>query len=83
MTSRDRWALAVDAATPAAMPLAQASPEVAARYGASYTVKPGDSLYGIARAHKVKFSELQQVNGISDPRRVNFVNAGALQENLP
>jgi murein DD-endopeptidase MepM/ murein hydrolase activator NlpD len=52
------------------MPLAQASPEIASRYNASYTVKPGDSLYGIARSHKVRFSELQQVNGISDPRRV-------------
>jgi murein DD-endopeptidase MepM/ murein hydrolase activator NlpD len=61
---------AVEAATPAPIPLAQASPEVAARYGASYTVKPGDSLYGIARSYKVRFSELQQVNGISDPRRV-------------
>jgi murein DD-endopeptidase MepM/ murein hydrolase activator NlpD len=61
---------AVEAATPAPVPLAQASPDAVARYGASYTVKPGDSLYGIARSHKVKFSELQQVNGISDPRRV-------------
>jgi murein DD-endopeptidase MepM/ murein hydrolase activator NlpD len=61
---------AVEAATPASVPLAQASPDVVAHYGASYTVKQGDSLYGIARSHKVKFSELQQVNGISDPRRV-------------
>ncbi|MFA5957847.1 LysM peptidoglycan-binding domain-containing protein [Hyphomicrobium sp.] len=61
---------AVEAARPAPVPLAPASPDVAARYGASYTVRPGDSLYGIARAHKVRFSELQQVNGISDPRRV-------------
>ncbi len=61
---------AVEAARPAAIPLAQASTEVAARYNASYTVKPGDSLYGIARIHKVRFSELQQVNGISDPHRV-------------
>ena len=61
---------AVEAARPAPVPLAQASPEVAARYNASYTVKPGDSLYGIAREHRVKVSELQQVNGISDPLRV-------------
>jgi murein DD-endopeptidase MepM/ murein hydrolase activator NlpD len=61
---------AVEAARPAPVPLAQASPDVAARYGASYTVKPGDSLYGIAREHNVRVSELQQVNGISDPRRV-------------
>jgi len=61
---------AVEAARPAPAPLAQASPETASRYNASYTVKPGDSLYSIARIHKVRFSELQQVNGISDPRRV-------------
>ncbi|MET0432449.1 MAG: peptidoglycan DD-metalloendopeptidase family protein [Hyphomicrobium sp.] len=61
---------AVESARPAAIPLAQAPSDVAARYNTSYTVKPGDSLYGIARTHKVKFSELQQVNGISDPRRV-------------
>jgi murein DD-endopeptidase MepM/ murein hydrolase activator NlpD len=61
---------AIDAARPAPAPLMQASPEVAARYNATYTVKPGDSLYTIARIHKVRFSELQQVNGISDPRRV-------------
>ena len=63
-------AKAVEAATPAPVPLAAASPDVVARYGATYTVKPGDSLYTIARAHKVKFSELQQVNGITDPRKV-------------
>lgn len=42
--------------------------DVSGRYGGTYTVKPGDSLYSIARANKVKFSELQQVNGITDPR---------------
>lgn len=61
---------AVESARPAPVPLDKASPEVAAKYSASYTVKPGDSLYGIARQHRVKISELQQVNGISDPRRV-------------
>ena len=63
-------AKAVEAATPAPVPLAAASPDVVARYGGTYTVKPGDSLYTIARAHKVKFAELQQVNGITDPRKV-------------
>lgn len=66
---------AVEAARPAPAPLAQAAPPVAARYNATYTVKPGDSLYGIARAHHVKFTELQQVNGIADPR---FVKPGAV-----
>jgi murein DD-endopeptidase MepM/ murein hydrolase activator NlpD len=69
-SSANAAAKAVEAATPAPVPLAAASPEVVARYGATYTVKPGDSLYTIARAHKVKFAELQQVNGITDPRKV-------------
>lgn len=63
-------AKAVEAATPLPAPLAPATPDVVANYNGTYTVKPGDSLYGIARSNKVKFAELQQVNGISDPRRV-------------
>jgi murein DD-endopeptidase MepM/ murein hydrolase activator NlpD len=63
-------ATAVESARPAPVPLASAAPNVVAQYGATYTVRPGDSLYGIARAHNVKFAELQQVNGITDPRRV-------------
>ncbi|WP_045835793.1 LysM peptidoglycan-binding domain-containing M23 family metallopeptidase [Hyphomicrobium sp. 99] len=63
-------AKAVEAATPLPAPLSPAAPDVASRYNATYTVRPGDSLYGIARSNKVKFAELQQVNGISDPRRV-------------
>lgn len=47
-----------------------ASPDTLSRYGGSYTVKAGDSLYNIARTYKVPFTELQQVNGISDVRRV-------------
>ena len=50
--------------------IAAPSADVAAKYNGTYTVKPGDSLYAIARAHKVNFAELQQVNGITDPRRV-------------
>ena len=46
------------------------SAEALARYSGIYTVKPGDSLYQVARANKVKFSELQNVNGITDPRKV-------------
>jgi murein DD-endopeptidase MepM/ murein hydrolase activator NlpD len=63
-------ARAVESARPAPVPLSQPAPEVADRYGASYTVKPGDSLYGIARMHGVKVAELQQVNGLADPRHV-------------
>lgn len=32
----------------------------------SYVVKSGDSLYGIARAHKIPVAELQRQNGITD-----------------
>ncbi len=61
----------VTAAAPATTAsIAVPSADVAAKYNGTYTVKPGDSLYAIARAHKVNFAELQQVNGITDPRRV-------------
>jgi murein DD-endopeptidase MepM/ murein hydrolase activator NlpD len=63
-------AKAVESARPAPAPLAEPRHDVAANYSATYTVKPGESLYGIARSHNVKFAELQQVNGITDPRRV-------------
>ncbi len=58
------------AAPPPAPIVAPTSAEVAAKYSGSYTVKAGDSLYNIARANKVPFAELQQVNGIADPRKV-------------
>ena len=60
----------------AAPPLAPApiSPPAAASasadWGGSYTVKPGDSLYAVARAHKVSLPDLQRVNGISDATKV-------------
>lgn len=38
--------------------------------GEAYTVKPGDSLYNIAARHKVKVTELQRLNGITDARAV-------------
>lgn len=63
-------AKAVESARPAPAPLAEPPHDVAANYNSTYTVKAGESLYGIARAHNVKFAELQQVNGITDPRRV-------------
>ncbi len=36
----------------------------------TYTVKQGDSLYQVARDHKVKLAELQSNNGIADARKV-------------
>jgi murein DD-endopeptidase MepM/ murein hydrolase activator NlpD len=64
------------ATTPAvvATPDVSAAPAVAAEapsdWTGSYTVKPGDSLYNVARSHKVKADELQRYNGISDVRKV-------------
>lgn len=58
------------AAPPAATAPAAVSPQTEAKYDGSYTVQPGDSLYAIARKHKVTFTELQQVNGIVDPLKV-------------
>ncbi len=60
----------LEAAAPAAAALSQPTAEQLAKYNGSYTVKPGDSLYAIARANRVNFAELQQVNGITDPRKV-------------
>lgn len=50
---------------PAAAP---AMTETAAASGApgTYTMKPGDSLYAIARQHKVKYADLQRHNNITD-----------------
>jgi murein DD-endopeptidase MepM/ murein hydrolase activator NlpD len=52
-----------------AAPAAAAEPAPSDWTG-TYVVKPGDSLYGIARANKLKFTDLQRFNGIQDVRRV-------------
>ena len=55
------------------LPKAEAPADVAAApsdWTGSYTVKPGDSLYQVARDHKVKLAELQANNAISDARKV-------------
>ncbi len=36
----------------------------------SYTVKPGDSLYAVARQNKVSLADLQRNNSIADPTKV-------------
>ena len=36
----------------------------------TYVVKNGDSLYAIARQHKIKFTDLQKYNAIQDVRKV-------------
>jgi len=40
------------------------------RYSGTYTVQPGDSLYGISRNFGVPVGELQRANGITDARGV-------------
>ena len=56
--------------TASVAPPPSVSPEVASRYGSSYTMKQGDSLYGLSRSYGVPVAELQQVNGITDTRAV-------------
>lgn len=71
-----RMAAVTPAALPQAAPAAAVvapsaiSPQADANYDGTYTVQPGDSIYAIARRHKVPFMELQQVNGIVDPLKV-------------
>jgi LysM repeat protein len=36
-----------------------------------YTVEPGDSLFGIAERFSLNMAELMNINGITDPDRVN------------
>lgn len=51
-----------------------AAPRVAAAapgdWDGSYTIQPGDSLYGIARTHKVRVADLQSANNITNPRQL-------------
>jgi len=49
---------------------AATSVEAPADWTASYAMKPGESLYAIARRHNVKLADLQHNNGIQDVRRV-------------
>ncbi len=57
-------ALPPPARAAAAAPAAPAAPT--GDWNGSYVVKSGDSLYGIARAHKVQVAELQRQNAITD-----------------
>ncbi len=57
-------------ATPVAAAPAAPAADVIAKYDGSYTVKKGDSLYGLALQFHVPPAELQQVNGIADVRKV-------------
>jgi murein DD-endopeptidase MepM/ murein hydrolase activator NlpD len=55
-----------------APPFQTAAPAVAAPPGweGRYTMKNGDSLYGIAQRHRVSLDELKRANGITDPTKV-------------
>lgn len=46
------------------------APANTADWAGSYTVKPGDSLYRIARQHNVKVADLQSANGINNPAQL-------------
>ena len=72
--NRDRQAAVVNelssGASPAAPAGASQQTETAAQAGETYTMKSGDSLYGIAVRHRVPLAELQRINGITDPRKI-------------
>jgi murein DD-endopeptidase MepM/ murein hydrolase activator NlpD len=49
-------------------PPASVPADLDAKYRGSYTMRQGDSLYGISRSYGVPVGELQQANGITDAR---------------
>ena len=49
-------------------PAASVPADLDAKYRGSYTMRQGDSLYGISRSYGVSVAELQQANGITDAR---------------
>jgi murein DD-endopeptidase MepM/ murein hydrolase activator NlpD len=46
------------------------APPPSSRFSNSYTVHEGESLYAISKSHGVTVAELQNANGITDPRTV-------------
>jgi murein DD-endopeptidase MepM/ murein hydrolase activator NlpD len=44
--------------------------EAASSPGDTYTMKNGDSLYGIAVRHRISLAQLQEINNLTDPRKV-------------
>ena len=49
---------------------AAVAPQAPPGWEGRYTMRHGDSPYGIARQHGVTFAELSRVNGITDPTKV-------------
>lgn len=62
--------IAQPAAPRAIAPAPAATVDAPGDWNGSYTVASGDSLYGIARRHKIPVAKLQSVNGITDPTKV-------------
>jgi murein DD-endopeptidase MepM/ murein hydrolase activator NlpD len=57
----------VEAPPPPAAPVAN---EDTSGWTGTYTVERGDSLYAIARKHRINFQELARINEITNPRKV-------------
>jgi murein DD-endopeptidase MepM/ murein hydrolase activator NlpD len=55
---------------PLPAPAPSAAPVAPAGWEGQHTLRPGESLYAIARRHGVRLAELQRVNRITDPTRV-------------
>lgn len=71
------------AEAPAAVPSS-----LQAKYGSTYTMQQGDSLYNVSRSHGVTVAELQRVNGITNVRSVRVgtvlkVPGGAASDPAP
>ncbi|MBX9592612.1 MAG: peptidoglycan DD-metalloendopeptidase family protein [Hyphomonadaceae bacterium] len=64
--AQDRTAALTAAPRHTAQPAVEAPPGWEGRY----TMKNGDSLYGIALRHRVTLEELKRANGITDPTKV-------------
>lgn len=63
-------AISTEPARPAEPAPPVATAEAPADWTGSYVMRPGDSLYAVARRHNVKPAELQAYNGITDVRRL-------------
>lgn len=53
------------AATPAVAPPRKPAPVATIEKGGAIEVKPGDTLYGLAKHHRASISDLMQVNGLT------------------
>jgi murein DD-endopeptidase MepM/ murein hydrolase activator NlpD len=73
-------------AKPVGRPVASAEPKprIPASAGdGTYTLQPGDSLYSVARSQKISVAELQRINGITDPRRLQAGTVLKLKAGAP